>query len=414
MHRWAIPLAPLLVGVALATPPPAAAVTVPGPNGLIAFTRPDGQFRDIWVAEADGSNAVDITNTPDVDEGQPAWSPDGTRLVFARRDNATLGDIWTMDADGQNQVDLTNSEFVDEFQPDWSIDGSTIVYGMYDNVLSQFQLWHMSTDGTGQQVIVGGEAIGDTLEPHFSPDGTQLLYAGVRVFNEEGGAWEITTANPDGTAEQALTGEIAVEDRAPAWSPDGTLVTFMRARPDDGYIWHIVVMRRDGSGQTRLTADEGYETFPTFSPDGTQVLYSAGSPFDEDIRSVPVPELPAAAAALAPTVSLQNASSPAWAAAASRVKRAGTCPSSAGWTLAVRRVGGTLRVTLKLRGAAPGKSARVVLRHQGAVAQDVTLVADPRGRLAAKVAVPDARGLDSLSFRVRGPAADGCTGSLAL
>jgi len=60
---------------------------------------------DIWVIDADGSNQIRLTETEGWD-GQPAWSPDGTKIIFTsyREGDAQ---IYVMDADGGNQIRLT-------------------------------------------------------------------------------------------------------------------------------------------------------------------------------------------------------------------------------------------------------------------------------------------------------------------
>lgn len=58
---------------------------------------------------ADGSNEVNLTSTPNINEDQPAWSPDGTRIAFTsdRNDLAGVTDIWVIGADGSNQTNRT-------------------------------------------------------------------------------------------------------------------------------------------------------------------------------------------------------------------------------------------------------------------------------------------------------------------
>src|ERR1044072_1382465 len=75
----AVTLAALLGGLAA----PAGAGT--NINGKIAYEVCDyssGPYQcDIWTMESDGSNAVNITNTPEVSEYAPVWSPDGLRIA---------------------------------------------------------------------------------------------------------------------------------------------------------------------------------------------------------------------------------------------------------------------------------------------------------------------------------------------
>lgn len=73
---------------------------------------------EIYVVSASGGTAIPLT--PGADGTHPAWSPDGTRIVYEGiPSGGTLADIWVMNADGSNKVNITNTPNIDEFQPTW-------------------------------------------------------------------------------------------------------------------------------------------------------------------------------------------------------------------------------------------------------------------------------------------------------
>lgn len=61
---------------------------------------------------------MDVTRT--VSESGPIFSPDGLKVVFAKRDKGTpTTDLWTMDADGGNPVQLLDAPGTNEYPEAW-------------------------------------------------------------------------------------------------------------------------------------------------------------------------------------------------------------------------------------------------------------------------------------------------------
>jgi len=90
-----------------------------------------GRNSEIFIMNRDGSSPSNLTNNPAFD-GYPAWSPDGSKIVFAsNRAGQTAGNfhIYIMNPDGSDVTKLLeNDPEVEDARPQWSPDGSRIVF----------------------------------------------------------------------------------------------------------------------------------------------------------------------------------------------------------------------------------------------------------------------------------------------
>ncbi len=255
-HRWFAGC--LLAGTCLTLAVPAQA-SFPGQNGKFAYRDITSANEGIYAVNPDGSGRIQLAAGS---AHHPAWSPDGTKVAFARFAPSQY-DLWIVNADGSNPHPLTSTAS-SEYSPAWSPDGTKIVFQNY-NVLET-----INADGTGRTTLFTGSSNFFAREPEWSPDGSKIAFRGGRANAE----WEIYTINPDGTGLTNITNTPDADTKETAfdWSPDGSKIVF------DSYVGDFVssdiyTMNPDGSGRTNITNSATTEIWPRWSPDGEIIVF---------------------------------------------------------------------------------------------------------------------------------------------
>lgn len=127
----------------------------PDGSKVVFTTNKSGSFQ-IWISNADGSEAIAIASFKGEYINSPRWSPDGTHIVFQGHQNGQTN-IYKVNALGGIPVNLTKSE-KDDHTPIFSVDGKFIYYS--SNSSGNWEIWRMTNDGKSKKQITteGGYA----------------------------------------------------------------------------------------------------------------------------------------------------------------------------------------------------------------------------------------------------------------
>lgn len=226
----------------------------------MAFISNRGGDRDVWLMRLDGTGLTQVTATAD-DDLFASVTPDGARIAFARN-----GDVWAMNVNGTGLQQLTTDgqDSIDT-RPAFSPDGSQIVFT--SNRDGAFNIYVMNADGgSPTPVTTGADSKSFGM---FNHDGTKVTYTN----STEGNVYVV---NPNGTGNTSLFPS-AESEAATAFSRDGTKVVFSSLRSGT---WELYWGNADGSGTPQLIPTTGNELpfHASFDYNGTHVVYYAQLP----------------------------------------------------------------------------------------------------------------------------------------
>lgn len=210
-------LVPTRLPTATATAAPTIAPLLESPQ--IAFASNEYDNWELYRMNLDGTGRTRLTFDPR-DELAPAWSPDGTQLVYQIGE----GDIWQimlMNWDGSNPIQLT-SEGSNQY-PTWSPDGTRILFDSDRN--GNRDIFVMERDGKKQTALTTDPA--QEFFPAWSPDGSTIAYLSEKNATAEectqdavgGCSQEIFLIDPTGKFLRSVP-DLKQHIGRVVWSPD--------------------------------------------------------------------------------------------------------------------------------------------------------------------------------------------------
>ena len=177
--------------------------------------------------------------TEDPTDTEPAFSPDGRTIAFARG-----GDIYSVRPDGSGQRRLTSGPELDS-APIVSADGRTVVFERRASAGSAGDLYRAGAKGGGVRALTSGEA--DDHDAELSADGRAVVFVRGRATGPNNSAEDLYSIRASGSGLARLTRTPGLDEFEPRYFSGGIL--FSRGESSEGPAAYadIYTMRRNGT-----------------------------------------------------------------------------------------------------------------------------------------------------------------------
>jgi Tol biopolymer transport system component len=247
----------------------AATLTTPRDGRIVYHDTDTGR---IMTVNPDGT-AVQAVSPAGDDSGGPAWSSDGSRIVYSSSHPGGDPRIFSVRPDGSDlRAVVTDKPGFSDFVPRYTPDGAHIIFTRCrPDPPGGCALYVVRSDGTRRHALTAYDDRGGfDFQSDVSPDGRRVAF--VRYFYR-GVQARIWVMRINGTHQHPIT-RPRLEAGLPRWTPDGRhlLVTSNIVHLGD----NVYRIRDDGSNVTRLTSARfpHNEQWADPSPSGSRIVFS--------------------------------------------------------------------------------------------------------------------------------------------
>lgn len=271
----------VLVAFAASTAP--AVASFPGRNGDLAVASPFQQTRHIVEIDVRTGDKDWLTQPGHLPERRetfaPEYFPDGRRFLFVRRGGDYQPSLWSAAREGgdalmhASRIDMTQG--MNAPGPSLSPDGRRIVYSRFGGIFTA------RIDGSDERELrrerrctrpdgtVDVPECDFTRAPVWSPDGRWIAVerTGGAVDADEGGIWLMSARDGRLVRQLSRYGEDV------DWSPDSRRLVFAEAGGDSGSGGDLYSVRTAGGGLRRLTRGRLNDAAPAWSPNGKWIAW---------------------------------------------------------------------------------------------------------------------------------------------
>ncbi len=233
------------------------------PDGkTIVFTRYLHDAMELQLLDLASGEVRPLTDTGAVN-AEPRWSPDGSKIAWVSTADTGRFHILvsafgpgilageSLQASRKSATPrIYYSEFDHELSPAWSPDGTELIFvSNPENAYGTGGLWRRSLDANATPVLVRAEETTWKARPDWSPDGKRIIWS-----SYQGRQWHqlwLTTSAGDGDPLPLSYGEFDIT--AARWAPDGRSIAYVSNEPDHCGLW---VLELPGGRKYRIGAQQ--------------------------------------------------------------------------------------------------------------------------------------------------------------
>ena len=234
---------------------PLASATLSGENGRIVFQRNTGTL-DLFTVRPNGKGLFRLANPHGLVNALAAdWSPNGRWVAYQRLSEETRGYIFRIRRDSTHRQNLSKQSCLGtcsaEHLPAWSPDATRIAYAREASFSARWRIYVKDADGTDAHQVVPSRPRTRDYGPQWSPSGKRLVFA---RSDFRRGKSAVFTARLDGTP---LHRAPSTGRRMGAGSCSRTAPQVMSNRPSGSCIRTARIgtaSRRPPAGQSRGVA----------------------------------------------------------------------------------------------------------------------------------------------------------------